>query len=453
MKNADQPMLRRVRRRLMLLSGGSTLLTLLCLGLAVYWAVATSLRSDSIDQLQARAGAVDMPSAAQVTGSELTVTAVTGDPSAPGLLFGGPASGTVAIAVPVNVAALGAVVPPDSGNPAPSAFVTGGTAPAPGGLPEAVALGVADPVALMAAANGQTTITETVVAGTPVRVLTEQTDLVAGPVVVQVYADRTAELRTLQTVVLVLVVGGFLVLGAAIVFGYVYAGRALVPIRDSLRRQREFTADASHELRTPLAIVQAGVDTLRRHTDEPSAVARAADDIQTGATRAAALMADLLTLARSDAGSVELELVRTDLGELATDATENLAPQAVARGVTLHLDVQPAPVTGDIARLRQLVAILVDNAIRHSSAGGVVAVRVRPGATLEVSDTGPGIRPEDLPRVFDRFWRAEDAPVGGTGLGLAIGAWIAERHGGVLRAANQPQGGAIFTFTMAGLPA
>src|SRR5206468_12985277 len=99
------------------------------------------------------------------------------------------------------------------------------------------------------------------------------------------------------------------------------------------------------------------------------------------------------------------------------------------------------------ARLRQLAGILVDNALRHAPTGSRVDVRVRtdgPDAVLEVDDTGPGIRPEDLPHLFDRFYRAPGAPGGGTGLGLAIAAWIVEQHHGTISAANRPDGGASF---------
>ena len=115
------------------------------------------------------------------------------------------------------------------------------------------------------------------------------------------------------------------------------------------------------------------------------------------------------------------------------------------------MDPQPAVVTGDPARLRQLVMILVDNAIRHTPSGGHVAVAVRSdpmGATLTVDDDGPGIREEDLPHVFERFYRAPGAPGGGTGLGLAIAHWIVERHGGRIAVANRPSGGAAFAVRL-----
>ena len=155
-----------------------------------------------------------------------------------------------------------------------------------------------------------------------------------------------------------------------------------------------------------------------------------------------AIVEDLLLLARSDSGAVELERVPVDLGDVAADGASALGKPATDRGVRVEVDPQPAVVTGDPARLRQLVMILVDNAIRHSPTDGRVGVAVRAdggGATLTVEDDGPGIRPEDLPHVFERFYRAPGAPGGGTGLGLAIAAWIVDRHGGRIEVANRPR--------------
>jgi signal transduction histidine kinase len=252
-----------------------------------------------------------------------------------------------------------------------------------------------------------------------------------------VIGDRSAEVGTLQTLLVVLLGGGLLVLGASLIVGYVYAGRALVPIRESLRRQREFAADASHELRTPLAITRAAIAVLNRGRDDPAIVSRALDDLDAGTTRLEQVVGDLLLLARTDAEAIELQPVRTDLAHLAAEVTESLEPVAGSRGVRLLLDLEPAPIVGDEVRLRQLVAILVDNAIRHSPDRGRVVVAVRPGATLVVEDEGRGLRPADVERVFERFWRAPDAPPGGTGLGLAIARWIVVRHKGTISAANR----------------
>jgi signal transduction histidine kinase len=241
-------------------------------------------------------------------------------------------------------------------------------------------------------------------------------------------------------------VGCLAVLAAALVVGWVYAERALVPIRDALRRQREFAADASHELRTPLTVVRGSVEDLRRNADLPvSSVGQALEDIEGEVDRLTALVDDLLLLARTDSGVVELAAEPTDLAEIALDASGVLIAAAERRDVLIEVDAQPVPLVADPARLRQLVTILVDNAVRHAPARSTVQVSVGTTdgfASLRVEDRGPGFRPEDLPRAFDRFWRAPDAPPGGTGLGLSIAAWIAERHGGSVTASNRPDGGA-----------
>jgi signal transduction histidine kinase len=144
---------------------------------------------------------------------------------------------------------------------------------------------------------------------------------------------------------------------------------------------------------------------------------------------------------------VELEPSPVDLAEVAEEAVRSVTPLADARGVRLLLDPAPTPYVGDPQRLRQLVTILTDNAIKHSPTGSTVTVRVAPSADaahLAVEGEGPGLRPEDMPHVFDRFWRARGAPAGGTGLGLAIAAWIAERHGGTIGVSNLPHKGARF---------
>jgi signal transduction histidine kinase len=303
--------------------------------------------------------------------------------------------------------------------------------------------------------NGSATTVET-----PVRILTENVAVPgAATYTVQVIGDRVAEQRTLQVMLVVLVVGGLVVLLVAFGFGTVYARRALVPIRESLanqrvalRRQREFAADASHELRTPLTVIRSSVEYLERHRDEPVAkVGSALVDIDEEVRHMTAIVEDLLLLARSDSGAVALEHIPVDLGDVAADGASAMGKPATDRGVRVEVDPQPAVVAGDPARLRQLVMILVDNAIRHSPTDGRVGVSVRAvgsGASLVVEDDGPGIRPEDLPHLFERFYRAPGAPGGGTGLGLAIAAWIVDRHGGRIEVANRAEGGARFVVSL-----
>lgn len=417
----DARLLSRVRRRLLAWSTGSTLVLLLILGAALYLSVDASLAGAGRTQLDAQARSVRQFLEHLPPGGLTEPDNDPGDPPIGRTAFGGPASGTISIIVDDAGAFLGQQ-PFDTTD-----------LPVKDGVSAALAGGVDVRLAS--------------VHGVPVRVWSETVQIDGQSRVLQVIQDRTAEQRTLTVLLTVLLGGGVAVLALAAAVGFVYAGRALVPIRESLQRQREFAADASHELRTPLAIVRGSVEHLRRHRGQRvSEVGDALADIETEVDHLTGLVDDLLLLARSDSGVVELRREPVDLADVAGEALQRLRAQAEARGVELRLDAAPVTVTGDSDRIRQLFAILIDNAIRHSPSGGAVMVGIHGEAQprLSVEDEGPGIRPDDLPHLFDRFWRAADAPSGGTGLGLAIAAWIAEHHGGTISASNRPTGGARF---------
>jgi signal transduction histidine kinase len=435
----EEGLLRRVRLQLALWSGGITLALLVLLGIALYVAIDRSLSNSGTAQLVNQASAL--------TGGRR------GPDQLPegGFVFGGPGSGTLTVVVNDR----GVPVGPRQGR-------------LPSGLPVMASIDAARTtdqrdireatVAIEASGSTVDGVSATPTQ-TPVRVLTEPVQFRGRQLYLQIVGDRTTEERTLQTLVLVLVVGGALALLIASGVGAAYATRALVPIRQSLvdqrqalRRQREFAADASHELRTPLTVIRASVDDLERHPKQPVAnVGAALTDIRDEVDHLTAMVDDLLLLARSDSGAIALERVPMDLGDVASSGASAMTRLAADRDVQLVVDPVPAEVAGDPARLRQLVGILVDNAIRHAPAGSRVDVRVRtdgPHALLVVEDEGPGIRPDDLPRVFDRFYRAAGAPGGGTGLGLAIAAWIVERHGGRIAASNRESTGARFTVRL-----
>jgi two-component system sensor histidine kinase CiaH len=420
----DARLLRGVRWRLVAWSAGSTLALLLVLGSALYFSVDASLNAAAQTQLEHQATEVAGFIARAPGGSfdepPNDDRPPQGDPVIGQPELGGPGSGTITLVVSSTGDFVGRT-PNDTTDLPVMAGVT-------------------------AALDTGRDLRRATVDSAPVRVLSEAVMYQGTPHVIQVIQLRTSEQRTLDVLLLVLVVGGLAVLGMAGLVGFVYAGRALVPIRESLRRQREFAADASHELRTPLAIVRGNVEHLRRHAAQPvDKVGDALADIESEVDHLTGLVDDLLLLARSDSGAIELRRDPVDLDESAGEALQRLRALAGARRVTLQLDAAPARVQGDADRLRQLVAILVDNAIRHSPENGTVTVQVAASPpTLRVDDRGKGIRPEDLPHLFDRFWRAADAPTGGTGLGLSIAAWIAEHHGATIRAANRPDGGARF---------
>ncbi len=420
----DARMIRGVRWRLVLFSGGATLAVLLLLGVAIYTAVADSLATQGVQRLDERAQPI--------------VQWVRRGGTRPAPLefrFGGRTTGTIAVLVDES----GAVGKAED-------------LQLPEGLPSMDSVAVArrdgrDVRTLDAGGYPQRVLS--VLASTPG----------GGKYVTQVIQDRTAEQDTLDSLLQVLVGGGLVALVLASMLGAAYATRALVPIRaslhaqrEALRRQREFAADASHELRTPLTIVRSSVEDLRLHEDRPVAeVGTALDDIDAEIAHLTSLVDDLLLLARSDSGALDLTLQPVELGDLAADAAVAMMSPASSRGVTVEVDPEPAMVEGDALRLRQVVTILVDNAVRHSPAGGHVRVlvrRERSMARLVVEDQGPGVRPEDLAHVFDRFWRAQNAPGGGTGLGLAIAATIVTRLGGRIGVAGRPTGGAVFTVEL-----
>jgi two-component system sensor histidine kinase CiaH len=450
----DGRLVHRVRLQLIAWSAGSTLAVLIVLGAVLYAAVATTLAGASEQLLRDRATLMGPSMAGApngafpsngatfgggvIVGGTAVVTAA--DAAQPGFAVGGPYAGTLAVVVPVDgmTGVGGAPTVIGSGVIGPDGSGIAGSVTVPADGSTIGAIGPPDPEGFAAAQAGRTTIRETTYEGSPVRVLSVPVAAGSGGAsapagVIQVIGDRTAELRTLGILLVVLLVGGLLALLAATAIGYLYATRALVPIRASLQRQREFAADTSHELRTPLAVIRAGVARARQQPNaRVSEIGGTLDTVDAEAVRLGALVDDLLALARTDAGSADLDIADVDLAEITADAMAPLQGLATTRGTTLELDVAPAPMRGDAVRLRRMVTVLVDNAIRHGHEYGRVRVTVRPGA-LTVEDDGPGIPPADRDRVFDRFWRGESAAPGGSGLGLAIAAWIvagASRLGG-----------------------
>ena len=221
------------------------------------------------------------------------------------------------------------------------------------------------------------------------------------------------------------------------------------------QRLRQFLADASHELRTPLTSIQGFAELFRlgegagpgaAGVDLPVILRR----IEEESARMKTLVEDLLLLARLDQ-TRPIERVPVDLTVLAADACSDAVAASPDRPVTLD-SAEPVVVLGDRDHLRQAIANLVANALRHTPAGspGEVSARAAGGAaTVAVRDHGGGLDDEAMAHVFDRFWQADRARVGtGAGLGLAIVAGIAAEHGGEAKAANAPGGGALFTLRL-----
>jgi two-component system, OmpR family, sensor histidine kinase CiaH len=270
------------------------------------------------------------------------------------------------------------------------------------------------------------------------RVLTTRIDNhPGGPLYLYIATSLDARDAQLERLALVFGFGGLAAVLLSGFGGLWLAGRALVPIRQALETQRRFVSDASHELRTPIAVVQANNELVLRHAD--STVESNLDQLEAIAGETehmTRLVEDLLTLARADEGRVTVARETLDFGGVVEEVTRDMAALAEIRDVALSGSCDRAEVIGDVQRLRQLIVILVDNALKYTPAGGAVTVsckRMGRRAELRVADTGPGIAPEHQTRIFDRFFRLDEArkrAAGGSGLGLAIAKWIVEAHHG-----------------------
>jgi len=214
--------------------------------------------------------------------------------------------------------------------------------------------------------------------------------------------------------------------------------------------RRDLVADIAHELRTPIAVLQAGHEALLDGVAEPTPeqLASLRDEV----LRLARMVGDLQTLAAADAAAMQLTLRPGDLASIAATAADSLAGQFEAAGITLCRQLTPVPVLADAHWLHQVVTNLLTNALKFTPAGGRVTIEAGPAdgqARLRVSDTGAGIPAEELPRIFNRFWRGRQAStVSGSGIGLAIAAELAQAHGGQLTAASQPGQGTELTLTL-----
>jgi two-component system, OmpR family, sensor histidine kinase MprB len=221
-------------------------------------------------------------------------------------------------------------------------------------------------------------------------------------------------------------------------------------LADSLAAQRQLVADASHELRTPVTSVRTNAEMLRDAPfvgdDERRLIA---GEVVDQAEELTALIADLIDLARGDVPDPALEDIRLDA--LAYESVQRARRHAP--GLAFSLEAEPCVVEGAPERLARAINNLLDNAAKHSPAGGEVAVTLRADGTLTVRDHGPGIDPADLPHVFDRFHRGANArgrP--GSGLGLAIVRQVTEAHGGTVALEAAPGGGTLARLTLPAAP-
>lgn len=235
-------------------------------------------------------------------------------------------------------------------------------------------------------------------------------------------------------------------------------GRLVTTMNDMIRRlhnsfaqTRQFSSDASHELRTPLTIMRGEIELALRSEKTPEEYRRVLSSTLEEIVRLNSIIDNLLTLGKADQGVFDLKLEEVHLDDLIKDLYDDSEMLAETKHITIELKkAEPVTIVGDKGRLRQLFLNLVDNAIKYTPDGGHVAISVerRNGAALvEVADNGIGIPPQDLERIFDRFYRVDKArsrEMGGTGLGLSIAKWIAELHRGKISVESELNKGSRF---------
>ena len=251
---------------------------------------------------------------------------------------------------------------------------------------------------------------------------------------VYVGKDVTAMYNGMEKATYALAFLGAIALVIATIVGHVLSGKAMIPLRQAYEKQRQFAADASHELRTPLAVVMASAELLQNDPSIKSPFLRQViDDVRDEVKKMTKLVSDLLVVARSDNKALKL-----NLSALIEQTARLMQPLAEQKKIDLQADNLPkVEIQADEQKIRQLVLILVDNAVKYTPDGGRVSVRYesteKGRVRFAVSDTGIGIAKEDQAKVFDRFYRVDKArsrEMGGNGLGLAIAQEIVHLHKG-----------------------
>lgn len=275
------------------------------------------------------------------------------------------------------------------------------------------------------------------------------------PFFLEVGRSTEPERQALRQITRILAGGGAVGVALAIAGGFVLSGLALRPIQAAMSRQRAFVADASHEIRTPLTLIRAHAELMQRSSSTNEENIETASVIISETDRLNNLVTQMLTLARSDADHTTFEMANIDLADIAADTAQEMRLLAEPKRISVESDIAgPVVIEGDDTRLRELLTILIDNSIKYSDEGSSVKVSVEESggkAQLTVSDNGRGIPEDALPRIFDRFYRADRArsrEMGGTGLGLAIAKWIVVSHHGHIDIDSRPGEGTTVSVSL-----
>ncbi len=222
----------------------------------------------------------------------------------------------------------------------------------------------------------------------------------------------------------------------------------LARLESAVKTLSQFVADASHEFRTPLAVIRTTAELALRRSRSPEAYRDSLQEIGVEAERMTVLVEDLLILARSDAGAVDMPLSRLDLSEVMGDVLAEIWNLAEFRRIRIKSNLEPVIIAGNRAALHRAFLVLVDNALKYSAEGSEVFV-ILTAAGLEVKDFGTGIEAEHLPHIFKRFYQADRArSQGGYGLGLSLAETIVKAHGGSIDVSSRPGEGSSFRVVL-----
>lgn len=274
------------------------------------------------------------------------------------------------------------------------------------------------------------------------------------PETVYVGKDVTAMYNGMQKATYALIFLGVLALIIATAVGHVMSGKALVPLREAYEKQRQFAADASHELRTPLAVVLASAELLENDPSIKSPfLKQVISDVRDEVKKMTKLVSDLLVVARSDNQALKLKLAKFDLAALLQQTVRVMQPLADKKEIEIQTegDMKETEIQADEQKIKQLVLILVDNAVKYTPEKGKIVLGLMPVerglVRFTVQDTGIGISKENQEKIFDRFYRVDKArsrEMGGNGLGLAIAQEIVNLHKGNIAVESEPGKGTKF---------
>jgi two-component system, OmpR family, sensor histidine kinase CiaH len=271
----------------------------------------------------------------------------------------------------------------------------------------------------------------------------------------QLIYNLQPENEMLDNLLMVIGFGAVVSIVVAFLAGLYLAGKALIPIQLAWNKQQQFVSDASHELRTPLSVIKLHLERLFRHPGHTiEQESQHISEVIRETKRMTKIVTDLLTLARSDSHQMQIKKETVRMDEILTRTIGLFQEAAMVKDITLSASItEPLTISGDEERLQQLIVILLDNAVKYTKENGLIKVKTQKGASqfqIEIEDTGIGISKEDLPFIFDRFFRGDRARTRtkeGIGLGLSIAKWITEVHGGEIQVFSQQGIGTRFLLT------